>query len=87
LFLLKRKKEAVLDDIEEGNKDEGFDATTFSSDAEFVSEYGFSDRGGREGQVDADGDGSDDGCLVSEYGSEGAVEDLRGDDEEGVEAE
>jgi hypothetical protein len=86
LFLIKRKKEAVVSNvIDEGDLGESHDATTFS-DEEFVSEYGFSDREGR-GHDEIDKDDSDETILVSEYDSQ--VEDLRNggsDDEEGADA-
>jgi hypothetical protein len=88
LFLIKRRKrrsELVGVDEDEMDQSEGVDATTFSSDEAFVSEYGFSERGGNS-ENGLSGEASDDEILVSEYGvsdghrvsggSEGAVEEM-----------
>jgi hypothetical protein len=46
------------------------DAMSFSSDGEFISEYGFSDRGGdgKRGEHATGGPSEDREILVSEYG-------------------
>jgi hypothetical protein len=95
LFLIKRRHppDAAAGFEDEMDQSEGVDATTFSSDDAFVSEYGFSDRGG---DSHGGGEPSDDNeILVSEYGvsegdarspgPEGAIEDIDdslGDDNE-----
>jgi hypothetical protein len=93
LFFIRRRNrpdELVGESGDEMDQSEGVDATTFSSDEAFVSEYGFSDHGANSGEGEGNsGGGSDedeDEILVSEYGvsdnhqgsrgSEGAMEDL-----------
>jgi hypothetical protein len=90
---VKRRKrgEIIAAAEDEMDVNEGVDSTTFSSDDQFISEYGFSYRvesngGEAEGDVDGDDDGFDhDDVLVSEYGasadnggpgSEGEVEEV-----------
>jgi hypothetical protein len=99
LFFIKRKRaDEVLELIgDEMDDTEGVDASMFSSDEGFVSEYGFSDKASNSERGEGGSGGvSDDEILVSEYGvseghqvsrgSEGAVEDLEdslGDEPDG----
>jgi hypothetical protein len=77
LFLIRRRKaEDQLAGLGEGEMDlkEGRDSSTFSSDDQFVSEYGFSDRNGQSEEHEEDENEDDDG--LDDQNSEGRVDDL-----------